>query len=462
MICLKCGTKANKGDTICPNCKTPLQAVSYEFDMSVSDMFNMNNQNKTDTDIKDNINNDKTDTSQIADTQNSGKKTIKKSTILAVIIGVVLVFSVLLIVVNVYEEKKRKEYIISRTVIFNESDLSFGFFGYDGYGVTDGILDRTKVYNALMPALGFEKEDINTRPILKDIYEHINITFSKKNNLSNGQEITVSISVDESCLEEYDIYFDDMEYQVTVKGLDEIKDVDIFENLYVDIVENNGVNSVTWDYLGMDDLIIKNYITIHPDCNLNYGDKFVLSINADRAGELRKELGINPVVLEKEYVMLENEYEYLSDYESISDNVIECLSQKDIKKMKENSDINGVNFKNCKAMGGLLYRFEETENSVIENCLVLLYKVNAPYPDTSISSMYVWIAHFDLVQNTYGLQNCMNNYTVTGYPTVYYNDEKGAYEGVYIEDTLKDVIKNYNMQEDRISYDSALKLYLEE
>ena len=43
MICTKCGTKNNEGDKICNKCKTPLQMVKYEFDMTTSDVLKSDN-----------------------------------------------------------------------------------------------------------------------------------------------------------------------------------------------------------------------------------------------------------------------------------------------------------------------------------------------------------------------------------------------------------------------------------
>lgn len=54
MICLKCGTKANEGDKICANCKTPLQIIAYEFDKSDFDMLN-NNQNMAQDNTTDDV-----------------------------------------------------------------------------------------------------------------------------------------------------------------------------------------------------------------------------------------------------------------------------------------------------------------------------------------------------------------------------------------------------------------------
>ena len=129
--------------------------------------------------------------------------------------------------------------------------------------------------------------------------------------------------------------------------------------------------------------------------------------------------------------------------------------------LKENASNHGINFSNCKSAGSFVYSFDGSENYGLKNCLVFIYKVDYPFPDTNIKSMYVWVLHFDVVQNSYGLQKCLKDNTDMAYPTIYYNVEKGEYEGVSIEDTLENVISTYNMKEERISYDSELKHYFE-
>ena len=55
MICLKCGTKANEGDKICANCKTPLKVIAYEFDKTAFDMLKNNNQNMAQDNTTDDV-----------------------------------------------------------------------------------------------------------------------------------------------------------------------------------------------------------------------------------------------------------------------------------------------------------------------------------------------------------------------------------------------------------------------
>ena len=505
MICSKCGTKANEGDTICTNCKTSLQVVSYEFDMSVSDIFNMNNQDIIKSGkIKDNKSGDaNTDKNMLMHNTKTDKKVRKKSVIVAAIIGIILIIPALIVIISVSEDKRHNvdadlgEDIINdgnstsenvshsadkdsnenvsnstsesndagadqpdRTLILDKDIFEFTFSKYNGYGTPNVSMDIFKVYDALLPALGFTDVNMDTRPVMSEIYKHINVTFSEDSNLSNDQVITAYISVDENCLKEHNMEFENTEYPVVVNGLKDLKNVDIFEDLYINIAENNGDNSITWEYHGNDSLVIEKSIECYPDSGLNYGDKFVLSVNLEQLENLRQSYGINPVALEKEYVLLENKYEYLSDFDSVSDRMIENITDKDIKSMSNRFQNSAINTDDCKAIGGFIYRFEGSDNSDNENCLVFIYEVKEPYNNANIGSIYVWIAHFDIAANPYGLQKFLRDDTSMGYSSIIFNLDDGSLGGAGAKDAVDKVIDAYDMQEDRISYSTELRLYL--
>lgn len=499
MICSKCGEKVKDGDKVCANCNTPLEVVAYEFDMPVSDLFNMNKQYKT---KPDKIESEKSYNTNVDRQSRTKGKGVKKSAIVAIFVGVILICPVLLVIFKINDDKRSDlnsnhiqetdyngEHIqetiyggnisqsedinhnididytenpVDGTFTLSEEIFEFTFSKYDGYGVPYVSADVYKVYDSLMPALGFTEINIETRTIMSDIYKNINVSFSENSNLSNSQVIMARISVAESCLKKYGIEFDTTEYEITVDGLKEIESIDIFEDLYIETVEKDGVSSVTWEYHGDNSIMIEQCLEcIYPENGFNYGDKFVISINPDKVENLKQAYGINPVVLEKEYVLLENKYEYLSDIETVSDKLIENFKKSDINTLLENASNHGIDFSSCKSVGSFIYSFDGSENYGLKNCLVFIYKVNNPFPDTDIKSMYVWVAHFDVVQNSYGLQKCLKDGTDMAYPSIYYNVENGEYVGVSIMDTLENVIGTYNMQEERISYDSELKLYLE-
>ncbi len=161
------------------------------------------------------------------------------------------------------------------------------------------------------------------------------ISLSKSSKLSNGQEIIAYISIDDKCLEKYDIYFEETMFKIVVNDLSEMKTVDIFEELYIDTNTAGDFVQVTWEYLGENSTYIQRGITLNSTKLLNYGDNFILSLNTDVAEGLRSKYGINPLALEKEYVVLRCDdyegWEYVNEFGNVSDIVIDRLTQKDIK-----------------------------------------------------------------------------------------------------------------------------------
>lgn len=480
MICSKCGAEINESDKVCANCKTPVQLVTYEFDMSVTDLFDNDKHN----DSKDTKYEDGKHYGSNIDSPNRPKdKKVKKSAIVAMLIGILLIFPVLFIILKINDNRGSNETVYNENVSQNQSDninhnveidytentasgklvldkniFEFNFSNYNGYGTVYATADVYKVYDVLMPIFGYTELNIDTREVMSDVYKNIHVDFSENSNLSNDQVITAYITIDESCLRKYGIDYKTTECEIVVTGLKEIKDIDLFENLYIETVEKDGVVSVVWEYNGDYSAVVEQSLECeYPDgSSFGYGDKFLISVKQEELENLKQTYGLNPVVLQKEYILLENNYEYMSDIKDISDGLIKNLENQDLKTLKKNTSNIGINFSSCQRSGSFLYSFDGSENYGLKNCLVLIYKVNQPYQGTDIDSIYVWIAHFEVVQNTYGFQKCLFDNTDMAYPTIYYNVEKGEYMGVYIEDTLKNVKDTYNMKDERISYDSDL------
>ncbi len=167
------------------------------------------------------------------------------------------------------------------------------------------------------------------------------------------------------------------------------------DNIEVDNTDSDGINNIDFK---TDKKRIKKSILVA-----------IIVCAVFAFATLKKLYGINPVVLEREYVLQESNNEYLSDFEKVSDRLISIINKEDIETFKKNLELRQ-----------------------------------------------------GAVQNAYGQQKYCTDFSEAGYPNIIYNEEKDKYEGVYVEDTLAYVIENKNMQEDRISYDSALKLYLDD
>ena len=302
---------------------------------------------------------------------------MKKSVLVAIIVCAVFIFAALFVVLKFNTEKRHNEYIANRTFTFNEDVFVFSFLGLDGYGTPHASVNRQEVFYALMPALGFEEENTNTIPVMKDIYEHINVVFSEKKDLSNGQIITAQVSVDRTCLDEYDIYFKETEFQVTVKGLEEIEGVDIFDDIYIDTVETDGLVNVSWEHVGkrsFENIMIESGIKCRPLGSLNYGDKFTLLITSEQAELFKKLYGINPVVLEREYVLQESSNEYLSDFEKVSDRLISIINKEDIETFMKNLELLQGAVENAKWV--VFYIVLRMEKKMMTRKIVLFCYIN--------------------------------------------------------------------------------------
>lgn len=147
--------------------------------------------------------------------------------------------------------------------------------GYDGYGtatVSEGnwLTNIEKTY-------GQEMSDMELIAMETVLYDAVEYSVSPSENLSNGDEVVLTIDVDNSALEKYDFKLEGGEKKITVSGLDEIEAFDPFENVAVNFsnMSPNGSASVSISDADID----LNY-TLDKDSGLKNGDEVTVSISS--------------------------------------------------------------------------------------------------------------------------------------------------------------------------------------
>ncbi len=184
-------------------------------------------------------------------------------------------------------------------------DLTVNFDGYNGYGTA--MLENEYAWESeALEAAGVKS--IDTFSDLGDaLVIEMAITYEvyPKENLSNGDEVTVIAQIDEDVAEEYKIKFVSNERKFVVKGLPEIETVDLFENIdisFLGIAPNvtaNLDNANTDSYVSMRFKMDKSN-------NLNVGD--VITVTADYNKEdLLEESGNLQAEKEKTEAALSND-----------------------------------------------------------------------------------------------------------------------------------------------------------
>lgn len=109
------------------------------------------------------------------------------------------------------------------------------FSGVDGYG-TARIADEYVFEEAALEAAGlaekmdsdFDDEAIGTLQGVYTIEEAVKYEVSPSENLSNGDVVTVTASINNESVEDFKIHFTGSEKKFTVEGLNEVEQIDLF------------------------------------------------------------------------------------------------------------------------------------------------------------------------------------------------------------------------------------------
>ena len=234
----------------------------------------------------------------------------------------------------------------------------------------------------------------------------------------------------------------------------ELIDVDVFKDVYIKIDEKDGLCKLSCIYFGEDDILIGDDVECIPSKGLKYGDSFFLTYDMESAEFLREYCGMNPITTKKELVLLKPEESGLTDISDVSDDFMTKLVKKDLSNICRGT-VEGMNINNCEYVGSFMYSFDETDESMFDNCIVLMYKVNkCTYSGKIINTdVYAWGMYFDIFEDPYGSQMYLGDKIEHGHPDMTYNKEIGTYDDLTIEDVINDVKERYQMKEENISYD---------
>ncbi|MDE6053879.1 MAG: hypothetical protein K2G55_08980 [Lachnospiraceae bacterium] len=162
--------------------------------------------------------------------------------------------------------------------------LTVEFNGIDGQG-TASLSNKYFWEEAAFEAAGIsDSEDLSILGKMAAIEEAVSYEVSPKENLSNGDEVTVRADVDNETAGEYKIKFTAEEKKYTVKGLKEIEQIDLFENIDV---EFQGIAPYVKAYIKNGSSNLPVYVSYRLDNNegLSAGDTVTVTAEYD-AGQL--------------------------------------------------------------------------------------------------------------------------------------------------------------------------------
>ena len=121
-----------------------------------------------------------------------------------------------------------------KTKIDVMEDLEVAFSGVDGYGTAAITNEYDWEEEALEAIGGSDPEDVSFLGDMMKIESAVSFEISPSEGLSNGDTVTVKVSVDNEKIKKYRVAFKAGEKKFTVEGLKEIEQLDLFENVDVE------------------------------------------------------------------------------------------------------------------------------------------------------------------------------------------------------------------------------------
>lgn len=186
----------------------------------------------------------------------------------------ILVISILIFSINMLTGCSGKRTLDFQTIV------EFDFIGLNGKGevtalINKDIYDDKEFLEKLFPNNSVKK----AKEKLYELMETVNYTFSENNNLTNGDEITVSVDYDEELFEDKEVKVKNTEFTIKVEELSDGTKIDVFEGLEVTYEGMSGKGYAIFDTNNCCNFV-QNYVTFgYSKENLSNGDKITVTAN---------------------------------------------------------------------------------------------------------------------------------------------------------------------------------------
>ena len=271
MFCGKCGMKIeDENSKVCPNCGSPL-----------------------------------------ANVPSSKAKNFKK--IIPITVGIVCVLIIAIVAIAV---------VLTQPVTIDLDRLvEIHFTGYNTVGTATASIDYENYDQQLSAALKVEPEELYSSSEYSACTSAFQLSLDKASNLSNGDEVTVSITYDNESIKDYKVQFSGESISFTVEGLDELEEVDPYEGLEVTFGGISPDGYVDYVYAGTSPYVSENSFIVDKDSNLKNGDTITISIEAYNE-QIAAQSGYRLTETSKTFTV-EGLDEYVQSYSGIPEEFLE-------------------------------------------------------------------------------------------------------------------------------------------
>ncbi len=175
-------------------------------------------------------------------------------------------------------------------------------------------------------AMNFASSNFSDIMKIASALQSIQLDLDKKDNLKNGDTVTVTYSFDPEKAKEVKAEFIGDPLTVTVSGLSEVKEVDPFEGLTVSFEGTSPNAYVSYDYKSTEDWGGMIYFTVDRSDGLREGDTVSFRVEGYDENRFVNDYGVRFSQLDKTYTV-ENVEAFLTENKEIDSAALDIMKQ---------------------------------------------------------------------------------------------------------------------------------------
>ena len=381
----------------------------------------------------------------------------------AAVAALILIIVVVVVIVNIV---KTNQAIKDKTLTFKEDYFEVNFDGYDTLGTVDVYYSdefEDKAFDALGYTSKSQRKKTKAQEALSDLkYEVIDFEISKEEELSNGDEITIKVTIAEDYdskldvvkvnakkkdKKDADIIIKEIELKYTVEGLDKITKYNPFDDLEVETSGSDGDVWVDWTYVG-DEYLSYYDFECDNEYDLSIGDEFTITIEDYAVEYLLDNYGVLVTETSKTFEV-ESADRYITSAKDVSDDLLTYMQELAVEEIEDEYDWSDCTISDLKYMGMYFLNLTDEDSWDDENTVILVYSGTVTPEDTDYDAFtaYMGVEISDLYEYADGTQDS------SSYAYMLYNSE-------YIHEDSWDTF--YGWFTEKEVYDEAVELYSEE
>ncbi|MCD8134172.1 MAG: YARHG domain-containing protein [Clostridiales bacterium] len=308
----------------------------------------------------------------------------------------------------------------TRTVRINLNKyFTIEYDGYDGYGSVDIDFDYESFYDdykdkielkkSLPAELWFYYGDSPAESLYYILYDYdfdVDWGVSVNGLLSNGDQYTVSWNLEADVIEEYfNVKLRHLDNIYTVKGLEEVETVDVFEDVELTCTGASPSIDAEVTINSANEAIASLSVSgfqLSKSSGLRNGDTVTVSISDSAASSMAGKYGIVPKEQEKEYT-IEGMDEYIVQLADLPDSLLSSIRDTAEEKIQESADDSykdGCGIADLNYAGSVLFYDEQdgvTDFSSYDTELYVVYQVSVheKQSDSDQSNDYCYYTYLE-------------------------------------------------------------------